>query len=154
MISLFPMENRYRKAAGSYTAINLPIEVDGHGYILDGVPLEEEEIAVRIQSDAGVSTATLRLLQQFKRTSARAQKAFFGSIALGIMLGYIMFLALRGDMWLWMLGFAFAGVVAGIVGWTVIRSDANMLLRLLVDSYNQDRGFNPNPVEDEDDEEN
>jgi len=57
-------------------------------------------------------------------------------------------------MWLWMLGFAFAGMVAGIVFWTVIRSDANDILRLLVDSYNQDRGFNANPEEDEDDDEN
>jgi hypothetical protein len=153
MFSLFPMENRYKKLMGSYPTINLPIEVDGHGYILDGVPLEEEEIAARIQCDVGASMTTLRLLQQFRRTSSRAQKAFFGSILLGILLGYITFLALRGDMWLWMLGFAFVGVVAGIVGWTVIRSDANDILRLLVDSYNQDRGFNAsdyNPDEDND----
>ena len=144
------MGNRYQKGAGSYPTIALPIEVDGHGYILDGVPLEEEEIVARVQSDAGVSTATLRLAQQFRRTSSRAQKSFIGCIIIGTMLGYIMFLTLRGDVWLWMVGCAFFGFVAGIVFWTVIRSDANMILRLLVDSYNQDRGFNANPEEDDD----
>jgi len=149
------MENRYKKGAGSYPTINLPIEVDGHGYILDGVPLEEEEIVARVMSDAGVSVATLRLAQQFRRTSSRAQKAFIGCIIIGIMMGYIMFLSLRDDMWLWMLSFAFVGVVAGIVFWTVIRSDANIILRLLVDSYNQDRGFpvsdlNPDDLDEDD----
>jgi hypothetical protein len=104
-------------------------------------------------ADAGVSTATLRLAQQFRRTSSRAQKSFIGCIILGVMLGYIMFLTLRGDVWLWMVGCAFFGFVAGIVFWTVIRSDANMILRLLVDSYNLDRGFKANPEEDEDDDE-
>jgi hypothetical protein len=146
------MGNRYQKGAGSYPTIALPIEVDGHGYILDGVPLEEEEIVDRVIGDAGVSTATLRLAQQFRRTSSRAQKAFIGSIILGIMLGYLMFLTLRKDMWLWMLGFAFAGLVAGIVFWTVIRSDANMILRLLVDSYNLDRGFKPDHLDEDEDE--
>jgi hypothetical protein len=147
------MANQYRKGVGGYPAINLPIEVDGHGYILDGVPLEEEEIVTRVIGDAGVSTATLRLAHQFRRTSSRAQKAFFGSIILGVMLGYLMFLTVRGDIWLWMTGFAFVGVVAGIVFWTVIRSDANIILRLLVDSYNQDRGFNANDNNSDDDDE-
>ncbi len=147
------MGNRYQKGAGSYPSIALPIEVDGHGYILDGVPLEEEEIVARVTNDSGISTATLRLAQQFRRTASRAQKAFLGSIILGIMLGYLMFLTVRGDIWLWMTGFAFVGIVAGIVFWTVIRSDANIILRLLVDSYNLDRGFKPDHVdEDEDDE--
>lgn len=146
------MANQYKKGVGGYPAINLPIEVDGHGYILDGVPLEEEEIVTRVMNEAGVSTATLRLAQQFRRTSSRAQKAFFGSILLGILLGYLMFLTVRKDMWLWMIGFAFAGFVAGIVFWTVIRSDANIILRLLVDSYNLDRGFHANPEEEDEED--
>ena len=146
------MGNRYQKGAGSYPTIALPIEVDGHGYILDGVPLEEEEIVARVFADAGVSTATLRLAQQFRRTSSRAQKAFIGCIILGVMLGYIMFLTLRGDVWLWMAGCAFFGFVAGIVFWTVIRSDANIILHLLVDSYNLDRGFKLEHMDEDEDE--
>jgi hypothetical protein len=132
--------------------VDRPLEPDGRGYSLDGIPIEEEELIARAYSDPSASATTRSLARSLKFRASRSIKVFVGSMVVCLVIGYLLYLTLRGDLWIWMLSMALIGFIIGIIAFSVTRAEANLTLAMLADSYNRDRGYAPlgGPEEDHD----